>query len=113
MKYLKHTIIAKDEEVIPEVAYETIDKLDEVLLEIEKKAMPVWEEIKKFRNKKSVLLLAELLVEIGENYKATPLISYGNELLSANQLFNIDKELSLIQQFPDFVKKLNTPYNGK
>ncbi|MFK5855078.1 MAG: PAS domain S-box protein [Bacteroidota bacterium] len=113
IKFLKHTIVVKDEEVINESTVETIDRPEEVLSEIEKKVMPVWEEIIKIRSKKNVFFFAELLMEIGHNYKATSLIRYGNELLSASKLFNIDKEKRLIQQFPDFVKNLNSSYNGK
>lgn len=113
MKFLKHTIIAKDEEVFNEITSETIDKPEEVLLEINKRAMPVWEEINKIRSKKNIFLFAEILIEIGENYKSTSLIRYGKELLSASKLFNIEKEKNLIQQFPDFVKNLNPSSYGK
>lgn len=108
MKFLKHTIVTKGEEVINVSAVETIERPEEVLSEIEKKVMPVWEEIIKIRSKKKVFLFAELLMEIGHNYKATSLIRYGDELISARKLFNIDKEKRLIQQFPDFVKNFNS-----
>ncbi|MBT7465065.1 MAG: response regulator [Bacteroidetes bacterium] len=113
MKHLKHTAEVKHEEIAAEVIFELIDKLDEVLLEIDKKAMPVWEGIMKIRKMKDVLLLSELIVEIGKKYNAESLIDYGNELHLATQSFNIDKELKLIQQFPDFVKKLNSSSNGR
>ena len=107
-KHLRHTIISLNEEFIAEDKIETIIKLEEVLLEIDKKAMPVWNEIKNIRKKKNVIMLAEILNEIGKNYDAMPLISFGDELLSACKKFNIQKEMKLLKQFPDFVKKLNT-----
>ena len=112
MKHLKHTIIEKEEDIAI-ISNETIEKLDEVLFEIDKRAIPLWEDIKIFRNKKKVHLFAGLLIEIGENYSLTPLISFGNDLLSASQLFNIDKEAKLIHQFPSFIKKLNSYHYGK
>lgn len=112
MKHLKHTAEVKHEDIAVEVTIESIDKLDEVLLEIDKKAMPVWKEIMKIRKMKDVLLLSEFLVEIGKKYNAGSLIQYGNELQLATQSFNIDKELKLVQQFPDYVKRLNSSSNG-
>jgi PAS domain S-box-containing protein len=113
MKYLKHSIVATDKELITEVVYEPIDKLNEILLEIDNKVIPVWEEIKNIRKRKKVLLLVKLLLEIGKKYNVKPLISYGNEMLLAIQSFNIGKEKSLIQQLPDFVEKLKCLNNGK
>ena len=108
MKYLKHSVIIQDEDIVAEVKNEPIDQLDEVLLEIENKAMPVWKEIKIVRTRENVLMLASLLIEIGENYQVTPLINYGNELHLVIKSFDINKEKKLIQQFPDFIKNLTT-----
>lgn len=113
MKFLKHTIVSMDVEAIEEMPVEIIEKLEDVLLEIDKNVMPLLEEIKMIRNKKKVILLARHLIAIGENYKVSSLINYGNELLSSSELFNIDKEKKLINQFPDFVKKLNASRYGK
>lgn len=110
-KYIKHTLITKKEEVIAVAAIEPIDKLEEVLLEIDERVLPIWEEIKMVRKKRGVVLMAKLLLEIGEKYEAMPLINYGKELQSANQSFNIEKEKKLIQQFPHFIKKLNSFQN--
>ncbi len=105
-QYIKHSIVEDKGDALPEVVVETIKKPEELLLEIDNKAMPVWEKIRSIRNKKKVLLLAGLLIEIGENYNVVALIQYGNELQLASQSFNVNKENKLIQQFPDFVKKL-------
>ena len=85
---------------------ETIDKLEEVLAEINKKAMPVWKEIKKIRIKQQVIQLADMLIEIGEKFQAKPITDYGKILLVANKTFNIEKENKLIQQFPEFIDSL-------
>lgn len=105
-KYLKHTIVAKDEKDVPKITSEIIDVPKEVLLEIDQRAMPVWEEIKNIRNKKRVILLSEILIDIGETFKASPLIRYGTDLRSACESFDIEKEQKLIQKFPDFIKKI-------
>ena len=76
------------------------------MLEIENKAMPVWEELKDLRKRKKVILFANILIEIGENFDASKVTNYGNELLSSSQLFNIKKEMKLIREFPAFIKEL-------
>lgn len=113
LKFLKHTIVVKKEKVPSEVTNEFIDNLEEVLLEIDKKTMPVWEEIKNSRNKKKVLLLVSILLEIGENYQVKSLRNYGNELSSACKTFNIDKEKKLIEQFPIFLDNLKSSAHEK
>ncbi|NOR86764.1 MAG: PAS domain S-box protein [Bacteroidales bacterium] len=104
-KYLKHT---SDKNIInaKETNEETIERLEEVLVEIQEKAMPVWEEIKNLRINKKVIQLADLLIEIGENFRAKPITTYGKILLGANEAFNIEKEDQMIQQFPEFIDGL-------
>ena len=112
-KYIKHNIIFKDEEISTEFITEIADNLEEVILEIEKKSVPVWKKIKKLRKREKVVLLANILMEIGQNFDSVIVSNYGKELLSASQLFNIKKEMKLIKEFPAFIKELKDMNNKK
>ncbi len=112
-RYIKYSIVADSKETISNIIFKPIANLEDLILEIEKKVMPLWEDIKIVRQKKKVLLLANVLLEIGKKYKVAPLINYGEDLHMACKLFNITKEKELIQQFPHFIENLNSQHNGK
>ena len=113
IKHLKHTTVSTGIESIDEVVNEPIDQLDELILAIENKVMPIYEDIKKIRQKRTVLFLADQLIEIGEKYKSTYVIHYGEELQAACESFNIPKERKLIKQLPFYINNLNTLHNEK
>lgn len=111
--HLKYTLVPDAKAPITEISFKPIENLNDLIMEIEKKVTPLLEETKKIRTMKKILLLAGLLIEIGEKYKATQLINYGEELHLACKSFNISKEKKLVQLFPQFIENLNSPLNGK
>ena len=112
-KHLKYSHISPDKPPVSKIAYKPIDNLNELILEVEERVMPLWEEIKIIRVKSKVLLLADLLIEIGEKHQANPVINYGEKLQLVCKSFNIIKERGLVEEFPLFIKNLNPQHNGK
>jgi len=112
-KYLKYTIVPHIEEPVTEISFQPIEKLDDLMLEIEKTVTPLLAEINKIRAKKKVLLLADQIIDIGKKFDATQFIHYGEELQMACKLFNISKEKELIKLFPEFIENLNSQHNTK
>ena len=53
--------------------------------------MPLWKEIKTIRVKSKVMLLADLLIEIGEKYQAHPVINYAEKLQLVCKSFKYHK----------------------
>jgi PAS domain S-box-containing protein len=113
IKHVKHTTVSKEIEGVDEVVNEPIEQLDELILAIENKVMPIYEDIQKIRQKKTVLFLADQLIEIGEKYKSTSVTHYGEELQAACKSFNIPKERKLIKQLPFYINNLNTLHDEK
>ena len=113
MKHLNYSAEVKKEDLTERVSIESIDKLEEVLLEIDKQIIPVLEEIKVVWNKKNILELAGLMIEIGDRYNATNLINYGKEIQVARESFNINRERKLIKGLSVFLNNLKSTTHGK
>lgn len=111
-KHLKYTLVSPEKEPISEISHRPIENLNHLILEVEESVMPLWEEIKNIRAKTKVLLLADLIINLGEKYQAHLVINYGEKLHIACNSFNITKERELIEQFPNFIKNLNPQHNG-
>jgi len=82
------------DEVIQEkdqVEEREIKNLNEILVELKSKVLPVLGEIAKLRTKKKIVLLSEILIEIGEKYNADTISNYGKNILAANNSFNIER----------------------
>tara|TARA_R110000787_G_scaffold71771_1_gene159764 strand:- start:15952 stop:18363 length:2412 start_codon:yes stop_codon:yes gene_type:complete len=113
LKYVNHTIVITGIESVDEVIHEPIEKLEELILEVEDKVMPIYEDLLKIRQKKTVLVLANQLKETGKKFKSAYIINYGEELQSACESFNIPKERKLIKQFLFYIKDLHSPVNDE
>lgn len=113
IKHINHTIVITSIENIDEVINEPIEKMEELILEVENKIMPMYKDLMKIRQKKTVLILANQLIEIGKKYKSTYIMNHGEELQVACESFNIPKEKKLIKQFLFYIKDLNSSDNEK
>lgn len=112
--YLKHTVVVNDQFKKPNsITLDNILELDNLLLEIKERAVPIYERIKVIRKTKDILLLAHCTVEIGKKYDVIQLINFGNELLSASKLFNINNERKLILEFSKVFKNQILTSNGE
>ena len=80
----------------------------QLLTILEKKAMPLWQQLKDRQPLKKVEEFGQLLIETGRTWENEVLISYGSEIIQTRKSFNIEGMVRLIRQFPELVGNINS-----
>ncbi|MEE4197051.1 MAG: response regulator [Bacteroidales bacterium] len=110
-RYLPYEIVPADEKEKKqkpdyELSSKALERLPELIDQLEKESAPYLEKMKNIQPKKIVAEFAQRLVELGDKYDNTLVSDYGTEILDASRAFNVEREKLLIRQFGQFMEEL-------
>lgn len=88
--------------------YNTIqeDKIDELIEKLNKEALEIWQEIMDIQDVNKIEIFTTLLKTLGEEYNCDVLVEFGNHLNISDNLFDIDKFLKTMEEFPKIIESL-------
>jgi PAS domain S-box-containing protein len=112
IKILPHTInkVKDTVQMETEIALlKVIRNLPELVNALENRFKNIWKTFEVRQPISEIIDFGQQLIVLGKEHEAAVIIDYGNSLLIAADSFDIESILKLIKQYPEIIKKLQTP----